>query len=104
MNADVLHITGLTRRYGRVLANDEISLRVRPGEVVGLLGHNGAGKTTLVSQVVGLLKPDAGRVEVGRVDAVRHPAAARRRSEERRVGKESRLARAATPQSSVAAV
>ena len=78
MNADVLHITGLTRRYGRVLANDEISLRVRPGEVVGLLGHNGAGKTTLVSQVVGLLKPDAGRVEVGRVDAVRHPAAARR--------------------------
>lgn len=78
MNADVLHITGLTRRYGQVVANDEISLRVRPGEVLGLLGHNGAGKTTLVSQVVGLLKPDAGHIAVGRVDAVRHPAAARR--------------------------
>ena len=78
MPADVLHITGLTRRYGQVVANDEISLRVRPGEVVGLLGHNGAGKTTLVSQVVGLLKPDAGHIEVGCVDAIRHPAAARR--------------------------
>src|SRR5690625_492827 len=78
MDADVLHITGLTRRYRQVVANDGITLRVRPGEVVGLLGHNGAGKTTLVSQVVGLLKPDAGHIAVGRVDAVRHPAAARR--------------------------
>lgn len=78
MNTDVLCITGLTRRYGHVVANDDVSLRVRAGEVVGLLGHNGAGKTTLVSQVVGLLKPDAGRISVGRTDAVQHPAAARR--------------------------
>ena len=78
MNADVLRITGLTRRYGQVVANDDISLRVRPGEVVGLLGHNGAGKTTLVSQVVGLLKPDAGEIQVGRADAVQNPGAARR--------------------------
>src|SRR5690625_1838534 len=78
MDADVLHITGLTRRYRPGVANDGTTLRVRPGEVVGRLGHNGAGKTTLVSQVVGLLKPDAGHIAVGRVDAVRHPAAARR--------------------------
>ena len=78
MTTDVLRITGLTRRYRHVLANDDISLRVRPGEVVGLLGHNGAGKTTLVSQIVGLLKPDAGEIRLGRIDAVRHPAAARR--------------------------
>lgn len=78
MTDDVLRITSLTRRYGEVLANDEISLGVRPREVVGLLGHNGAGKTTLISQVVGLLKPDSGRIEVGRVDTVRNPAAARR--------------------------
>ncbi|UFU03381.1 ABC transporter ATP-binding protein [Ruania suaedae] len=75
---DVLSVAGLTRRYGDVLANDGISLRVRAGEVVGLLGHNGAGKTTLVSQVVGLLKPDAGEIRVGRADAVRYPATARR--------------------------
>jgi len=75
---DVLRITGLTRRFGAVVANDDITLRVRPGEVVGLLGHNGAGKTTLVSQVVGLLRPDAGSITVGGTDAVAHPAAARR--------------------------
>src|SRR5690625_4402212 len=78
MNDDVLHVAGLTRRFGTVVANDDISLRVRPGEVVGLLGHNGAGKTTLVSQVVGLLRPDAGSIRVGGTDAVAHPAAARR--------------------------
>ncbi len=78
MDDDVLRITGLRRCFGRVVANDDISLGVRSGEVLGLLGHNGAGKTTLVSQVVGLLKPDAGDLRVAGVDAVRDPAAARR--------------------------
>lgn len=76
---EALSISGLTRRFGSVVANDDISLRVRPGEVVGLLGHNGAGKTTLVSQLVGLLRPEAGTIHVGKVDAVADPAAARRR-------------------------
>ena len=75
---NVLHVEGLTRRFGTVIANDNVSLKVRPGEVVGLLGHNGAGKTTLISQVVGLLRPDSGTIRVDGVDAVRHPAAARR--------------------------
>ncbi len=78
MDDDVLDISGLTRRFGTVVANDDISLRVRPGEVVGLLGHNGAGKTTLVSQVIGLLRPHAGTIRVGGIDAVADPAAARR--------------------------
>ncbi|WP_285728733.1 ABC transporter ATP-binding protein [Nocardiopsis sp. ATB16-24] len=78
MSDVILEIEGLTRRFGSVLANDAISLRVRPGEVVGLLGHNGAGKTTLVSQVVGLLRPDSGSIRVVGVDAVAHPATARR--------------------------
>ena len=79
MDQDVLYIAGLTRRFGTTVANDDISLRVRPGEVVGLLGHNGAGKTTLVSQVVGLLRPDSGTIRVSGIDAVSHPGAARRR-------------------------
>ncbi|WIM73483.1 ATP-binding cassette domain-containing protein [Corynebacterium suedekumii] len=45
---------------------------------MGLLGHNGAGKTTMVSQIVGLLKPDSGRIHVAGVDAVADPARARR--------------------------
>ncbi|HLS49468.1 MAG TPA: ABC transporter ATP-binding protein [Actinomycetaceae bacterium] len=76
--ADVLHVADLTRRFGDVTANDAVSLRVRAGEVVGLLGHNGAGKTTLVSQTVGLLRPDAGTIRVGDIDAVADPASARR--------------------------
>ena len=78
MDQDVLHVAGLTRRFGATVANDAVSLRVRPGEVVGLLGHNGAGKTTLVSQIVGLLRPDAGTIHVGGTDAVADPAGARR--------------------------
>lgn len=74
----VLEVEGLTRRFGAVVANDGVSLRVRPGEVVGLLGHNGAGKTTLVSQVVGLLRPDAGTIHVAGVDAIAEPGTARR--------------------------
>ena len=78
MSSPSLSITGLTRRFGTVTANDSIDLRVDPGSVVGLLGHNGAGKTTLVSQVVGLLRPDAGSIHVGSIDAVADPGAARR--------------------------
>lgn len=74
----VLDVQGLTRRFGAATANDHIDLTVNPGQVVGLLGHNGAGKTTLVSQVVGLLRPDAGHVQVMDCDAVAHPGRARR--------------------------
>lgn len=74
----ILDVAGLTRRFGAVIANDDVSLQVRAGDVVGLLGHNGAGKTTLVSQLVGLLRPDAGSIRIGEVDAVADPAAARR--------------------------
>lgn len=74
----ILEVTDIVKRFGSVLANDRITMRVRPGEVVGLLGHNGAGKTTLVSQIVGLLRPESGTIEVAGVDAVNHPALARR--------------------------
>ena len=78
-NRTVLLVERLTRRYGQVLANDQVSLAVRAGQVVGLLGHNGAGKTTLVSQLVGLLRPDGGSIRVAGVDAVAQPALARQR-------------------------
>ncbi|WP_245865816.1 ABC transporter ATP-binding protein [Prauserella marina] len=74
----VLEVENLSRRFGAVAANDGVTLRVRPGEVVGLLGHNGAGKTTLVSQVVGLLRPDEGAITVAGTDAIAEPGTARR--------------------------
>ncbi|MFE6052253.1 ABC transporter ATP-binding protein [Kitasatospora sp. NPDC056446] len=73
-----------TYRSGRgatateIRANDGISLTVRQGEVFGLLGPNGAGKSTLVRQLTGLLRPDAGSVELLGHDIVRHPERAAR--------------------------
>ncbi|WP_433549549.1 ABC transporter ATP-binding protein [Streptomyces sp. CA-294286] len=61
-----------------VRASDGISLTVRRGEIFGLLGPNGAGKTTLVRQLTGLMRPDAGRVDVLGHDLVRHPERASR--------------------------
>ncbi|MEU2723540.1 ABC transporter ATP-binding protein [Streptomyces smyrnaeus] len=61
-----------------VRATDGICLQVRQGEIFGLLGPNGAGKSTLVRQLTGLLRPDAGVVEVLGHDLVRHPERAAR--------------------------
>ncbi|MGV9310891.1 ABC transporter ATP-binding protein [Streptomyces sp. NPDC003691] len=61
-----------------VRATDGISLEVHGGEIFGLLGPNGAGKSTLVRQLTGLMRPDAGAVEVLGHDLVRHPERAAR--------------------------
>src|SRR3954449_6309973 len=65
-----------TYRSG-VRANDDVSVDVPAGDVFGLLGPNGAGKTTLVSQILGLLRPDAGRITIDGHDVVARPQAAR---------------------------
>ncbi len=61
-----------------VRATDEVDLDIRRGEIFGLLGPNGAGKTTLVRQLTGLMRPDAGRIELFGHDLVRHPERAAR--------------------------
>lgn len=58
----LVELRGVTRRFGEVLALDDVDLAVPAGQLVGLLGPNGAGKTTLLSLVNGLRKPDAGTV------------------------------------------
>jgi ABC-2 type transport system ATP-binding protein len=60
----VIVATALERRFGAVRALDGLDLRVRAGELVGLVGPNGAGKTTLIRVLAGLLRPNAGHVEV----------------------------------------
>jgi len=56
----VIEVSGLTKRFGPVLAVDQLSFAVEPGEVVGFLGANGAGKTTTLRMLLGLVRPDAG--------------------------------------------
>lgn len=63
-SGDVLVVEDLQRRFGDLVAVDGVSFRIAPGETFGLIGPNGAGKTTTISMVVGLLRPDAGRVAV----------------------------------------
>jgi ABC-2 type transport system ATP-binding protein len=55
---------GLVKRYGRITAVDEVDLTVSPGDVYGYLGPNGAGKTTTLRMMLGLIRPDAGTVEL----------------------------------------
>jgi ABC-2 type transport system ATP-binding protein len=70
---------GLSKRFGPRLAIDGIDLEVRDGVCFGFLGPNGAGKTTLIRLMLGLARPDQGRVLIGGVDVQRDPQQALRR-------------------------
>jgi ABC-2 type transport system ATP-binding protein len=59
-----VEVDDVVKRFGKQLALDGVSLRIRRGEVYGLLGPNGAGKTTLIRTLVGLVAPEAGTVTV----------------------------------------
>ena len=69
----------LRKVYGRVVAVDEVSFTVNPGELVGLVGPNGAGKSTTIKMITGQLTPTEGRVTVGGLDVGADPNAARAR-------------------------
>ena len=60
-----IRIQNLTKRYGPVLAVDDLSFDVRPGQVTGFLGPNGSGKTTTLRILLGLAKPTAGTAVIG---------------------------------------
>jgi ABC-2 type transport system ATP-binding protein len=77
----VVRASGLVKRYGEIHAVDRVDLTVPAGDVYGLLGPNGAGKTTLMRMLFGLIRPDAGSIELfgrrevaGPVDALRDVA------------------------------
>ena len=70
---------GLTKRYGELVAVDELDLEVQPGEIFGLLGQNGAGKTTTILMLLGLTEPSGGRARVVGLDPARHPLEVKRR-------------------------
>jgi ABC-type uncharacterized transport system ATPase subunit len=74
-----LELRGVTKRFPGVLANDNVSVTVKPGEVHALLGENGAGKSTLVKMIYGILAPDAGEVLWnGQPIKIQNPRAARK--------------------------
>jgi len=79
MPVPAVSLRGITRRFGPVLANDDVSLDLAPGEIHALVGENGAGKTTLMRVLYGMIAPDAGVIEVeGRPARIQRPADAMR--------------------------
>ncbi len=62
---DAIKLVGITKTFGEVVANRDISLSIRRGEILSLLGENGSGKTTLMNILSGIYFPDAGQVYVG---------------------------------------
>ena len=74
-----LDLSGITKRFPGVLANDQVSFAVRPGEIHALLGENGAGKSTLVKMIYGIMQPDAGEIRWnGARITIANPKAARK--------------------------
>ena len=74
----MIKVSRLTKRYGSLVAVDQLDFEVRPGEVLGFLGPNGAGKSTTMKIITGFLEPTAGTVEVFGHDILRRPVAAKR--------------------------
>ncbi len=74
-----IELRGVTKQFPGVLANDQVSFAVKPGEIHALLGENGAGKSTLVKMIYGIMQPDAGEVVWnGEAVTVANPKAARK--------------------------
>ncbi|MEL7173829.1 MAG: ATP-binding cassette domain-containing protein, partial [Pseudomonadota bacterium] len=64
MTAPAVHLSGITKRFGPVTANDAVDLEVARGTIHGIIGENGAGKSTLVSILYGFYEADEGRIEI----------------------------------------
>ena len=70
----VIAVSGLTKRFGSVLAVDDLDFSVDQGDVCGLLGPNGAGKTTTIGMLTTRVIPTSGRAFVAGIDVVADPA------------------------------
>jgi len=73
----MIKLTRLTKKYGGFTAVNGIELEVPRGELFGFLGPNGAGKTTTLRMISGILRPTSGTVEIGGIDIVQKPMAAK---------------------------
>src|ERR1700746_3494013 len=68
----------LTRRFGDLVAVQDVNLRVAPGQFFGFLGPNGAGKSTTIKMLTGLLAPTSGRIEILGLDLITNPVEVKR--------------------------
>src|SRR5215510_5654207 len=78
MSDPAVAIGGVSKRFGRTLALDNVGFDVRRNELFALLGPNGAGKTTLGHILCTILRPDSGTARINGIDVIRNPREARR--------------------------
>ncbi|MBN1380167.1 MAG: ATP-binding cassette domain-containing protein [Deltaproteobacteria bacterium] len=75
----MIKVESLSRRYGDLLAVDNVSFEIGAGEIIGLLGHNGAGKTTILKMLTGFLEPSGGRITIDGLDMEKNRSAIQQR-------------------------
>ena len=80
-DAPLIRVQGLANRFGEQVVHDGVDLEVRRGEILGVVGGSGSGKSVLMRSVLGLRRPDAGRIEVLGMDAQSADPAVRRHIE-----------------------
>ena len=69
-----IELKNITKRFGKVTANDKVCLSVKKGEILSILGENGSGKTTLMNMISGIYYPDEGQILVnGKEVTIRSP-------------------------------
>ena len=69
----MISIQGVSKKYGKFTAVDDINLEIKKGEIFGFLGPNGAGKTTTLKMMTGLLKINSGKISIGGFDISKEP-------------------------------
>lgn len=79
MEAEMLNIRNLTKKYGDKVAVDNLSLEINAGEIYGFIGHNGAGKTTTIKSVAGILNFDSGEITIDGTSVKKNPLACKRK-------------------------
>ncbi|RLC59986.1 MAG: ABC transporter ATP-binding protein, partial [Chloroflexi bacterium] len=72
MTSSIITVENGVKKFGQLVAVDNISFAVEPGEIFGFLGPNGAGKTTTINILCTLAKPTSGRATIAGFDVVRH--------------------------------
>ena len=75
----MIEVQHLTKRYGKIVAVDDLSFSIEPGQILGLLGPNGAGKSTTMNILTGYLSSTEGRVLIDGIDILEHPIEAKRK-------------------------